>query len=65
MRPARTADSSAVLVLPNDKVKLEGQHAIHPLSLHNFLGKALPLQTEKQFYKKKKKEGRRVLFWLI
>jgi hypothetical protein len=42
VRPARKADNCAVLVLPNVKVRLEAQHAIHPPSLHACYVKAIP-----------------------
>ena len=34
---ARRADSSAVLVVPNVKVRMETQHSISPLSVHDLL----------------------------
>jgi hypothetical protein len=46
MRPARTADKSAVQVVPNVKVRMEAQHYIPPLpsgvSMTGY-GKGLPL----------------------
>jgi hypothetical protein len=41
MRPARRADNSAVLVVPNVKVRMHAQLSIPPLSLHGLLGKTL------------------------
>ena len=38
VRPARTADNSAVLVVTNVKIRAEDQHSIHPLGLHDLLG---------------------------
>ena len=43
MRPAFTADNSAVLVVPNVKVRMEADRSIPSLSLQDLLGKALPL----------------------
>ena len=40
VRPARIADSSAVLVVPNVKVRLEAQHSIARLSRHDLLGES-------------------------
>jgi hypothetical protein len=37
MRPARAAGNYAVLVVPIVKVKMEAQHSIPPLSLHDLL----------------------------
>ena len=37
MRPARRVDNSAVLVVPNVKARMEAQHYIPPLSLHDLL----------------------------
>ena len=37
LRPAHRTDSSAVLVVPNIKVKLEAQHFIRTLSFHEML----------------------------
>jgi hypothetical protein len=37
VRPARTADNSAVLVVPHVKVRMEVQHSIPPLKLHDVL----------------------------
>ena len=37
MRPAREADSSAVLVVQNVEVKMEAQHSAFHLSLHDLL----------------------------
>jgi len=34
------ADNSAILVMPNVKVRMESQHSIFPLRLHNFLGES-------------------------
>ena len=48
MRPARGADSSAVLVVPNVKVRVKAEHSTPPLSLYDLLGKFLPLLC-KQF----------------
>jgi hypothetical protein len=42
VRPARRADNSAVIVVPNVKVKMEAQNSIPPLSLHDLLPEALP-----------------------
>ena len=39
MRPARRAHNAAVLVVPNVKVRMEAEHSIAPLSLHDLLGK--------------------------
>ena len=39
-RPARRADISAVVVLPNFKVRMEVQLSIRPVSLLDLLGKA-------------------------
>jgi hypothetical protein len=43
MGPARTADKSAVPVVPNIQVRTEAQHSILPPSCHDLLGKVLPL----------------------
>jgi hypothetical protein len=37
VRPAGTIDSSAVLVLPNIKVKMEAQHFIPPSELSSVI----------------------------
>ena len=37
MLPARRADNSAVLAVPNVKVRKEAQHSIPPLSHHDLL----------------------------
>ena len=37
---ALRADNSAVLVMPNVKVRRETQHSISPLGLHDFLGES-------------------------
>ena len=37
MRPARRADNSAVLVVPNVKVRMEARHSIPPLCLDDLL----------------------------
>jgi hypothetical protein len=37
VRPARTADSSAVVVVPNVKVGMEVQHSNHRLNVHDLL----------------------------
>jgi hypothetical protein len=37
VRPARTADNSAVIVVPRVRVRMEAQHTILPLSLHDLL----------------------------
>ena len=37
VRPARRADNSVVLVVPNVRVRLEAQHSIPHLSLHDLL----------------------------
>jgi hypothetical protein len=37
VRLAHIADNSAVLVVPNVEVRMEAQHSIRPLSLHDFL----------------------------
>jgi hypothetical protein len=34
---ARSADSSAVLVVPNVKIRMEAQHSVPPRSHHDFL----------------------------
>jgi len=34
------ADNSAVLVMPNVKIRMETQHSISPLCLHDFLGES-------------------------
>ena len=39
MQPARTADNSAVFVVPNVKVRMEAQHSIPPMSLHDLFRK--------------------------
>ena len=43
MRPACTPDNSAVLVVPNVKVRMEAHHSTPPLSLNDLLGKAFTL----------------------
>ena len=45
MRPALKADNSAILVVPNVKVRMEAQHSLPHLSLHDLIGKvsSLPL----------------------
>jgi hypothetical protein len=48
VRPARRADSSAVLVVPNVKIGMEAQHYISRLSLHDLLWKSLPLRHKKK-----------------
>jgi hypothetical protein len=45
VRPARTADRSAVLVVPNVTVSMEAHHSIPSLILHDLLWKALPLPS--------------------
>jgi len=42
-RPAREADTSAVLVVPNIKTRLEAQYSFPLLNLYDLLGKPLPL----------------------
>ena len=37
MRPVRRGDNTAILVVPNVKVKMEAQHPILPLNLHDLL----------------------------
>ena len=37
MRPARTADNFAIVVVLNVKVRMEAQHSIRPLGLHDLL----------------------------
>jgi hypothetical protein len=37
VRPARRANNSAFLVVPNVKIRMEAQHSIPPLSLHDLL----------------------------
>ena len=37
VRPARTVDNSAVLVVPNVKIRVEAQHSISALSPHDLL----------------------------
>ena len=37
MLPARTADNSTVLVVPNVNVRMETQHSVPPVSLHDLL----------------------------
>jgi len=39
VRPAHRADSSPVLAVPNVKVRMEAQHSIPALGLHELLGK--------------------------
>ena len=46
MRPAREADSSEVLVVPNVKVRMEVQHFIPHLSLRNLLREKVYLNTK-------------------
>ena len=43
MQPARTADRSTVLAVPNIKVRMEAQHSITHLIHHDLLAKALAL----------------------
>lgn len=43
MRPARTADRSAVPIVPNVSVRTGAQHFFLPPSCHDLLGKVLPL----------------------
>ena len=45
MGPALTANNSAVRIVPNVKVRMEAQHSVPTLGLHDLpLGKSLPLQ---------------------
>jgi hypothetical protein len=37
VRPARTVDNSAVLVMPNVKVRMETQHSVAPLTIRDSL----------------------------
>jgi hypothetical protein len=43
VRPARRADNSAALVVPNVLVSLEAQHFIHSWSLHDLFWESLPV----------------------
>jgi hypothetical protein len=43
VRPARTADNSAVLIVPNVKVRMEAQHSIPPLIILDLLSKTCSL----------------------
>jgi hypothetical protein len=43
VRPARVADSSAVLVVPNVKVRMEAQHYIPFLNLYDVLQESFTL----------------------
>jgi len=38
VRPASTADNSAVPVVPNVNIRIEDQHSIHPVGFHDLLG---------------------------
>jgi hypothetical protein len=42
VRPARRDENTAVLVVPNVKVKMEAQHSIPLLVFMTFYGKFLP-----------------------
>ena len=37
VRPVREANNSAVLFVPNVKVRMEAEHSMLPLSLHHLL----------------------------
>ena len=37
VRPTLIADNTVILVMPNVKVRMEVQHSIHPLGLHDLL----------------------------
>ena len=43
LRPARRDDISAVLVVPNFKIKVEAQNSVTRLSLHEFLRESFTL----------------------
>jgi hypothetical protein len=43
MRPARRADNSTILVVLNVKVRMGAQNSVPDVSLHDLLGKPLPL----------------------
>ena len=43
MRPERRADNSAVLAVPNVKVRMEAQHSVSDLSLHDVLRESFTL----------------------
>ena len=59
MRPAGTVNSSAVLVLPNVKVRMEAKHPVPALSFHKLLGKALVFKIIKSKWKAKEGTGER------
>jgi hypothetical protein len=44
VRPAHRADSSTVVVVPNVKERVEAQHSIPPVRLHDLLGVLLQQQ---------------------
>ena len=44
MRPAHRAESSIVVVVPNVKERMEAQHSIPPVRLHDLLGVRLQQQ---------------------
>jgi hypothetical protein len=46
VQPARTADDSAVLVVPNVKVRMEAQHSFPPLSLRDLLWESFTLMNQ-------------------
>ena len=43
VRPERTADNSAALVVPHVQVSLEARHFIPSLSLHDLFWESLPI----------------------
>jgi hypothetical protein len=50
VRPERTADNSAVLVVLNVKVRMETQHYIPPLSRHDLLRESFTLKFLLRMY---------------
>jgi hypothetical protein len=44
--PVHGADGSAVLIVPNVKVRMEAKHSMPPLSLHDFLWESFIFYTK-------------------
>jgi hypothetical protein len=57
LQPAFRADSSAILVVPNDKVRMEAQHTIPCLIPHDLLWESLFLLLEYSTYTLKNESG--------